>query len=327
MECVESLNTIHCPRPPLRLTHESQTVEIRIADPSASITRPAVELPLTIGPWQGNLALPFVIAERILEPVTGGKMASDLSPDLLALLAEHVLADALDNIESAVEQPIHFDGSGKPQAPLIMTAWKVAFGNVSATAELHLPAGALEVLANFLSRISPPAQNAIGDDIPALLQISAGRQSLTSAELVSLRPGDIVLMDEVRENEAKALLASRYVARALKGPDGYRAAGPWRKSNQNQGTIMESKSRASGKPQAEDVDLNDLPVELVFEIGRRELSLGEIRQLGEGSLLLTSPGVDGAVDILANGRRIGKGDLVKIGEGLGVRVVRIAENG
>jgi len=325
--CIESLNTLCCPRPPLRLTHEDQTVEIRIAGFSAPVTRPAVELPLTIGPWEGKLALPLAVAEWVLAPLTGGKSVSGLSPASLAILTEHSLADMLEKIEDSVGQPIHLDGSGDPELPLIKTGWQVMSGNFSAIVELHLPIDALELLATYLPRIAPPAQNAIGDDIPITLQLSAGRQSLTSGELASLRPGDIVLLDEARENEAEALLANRYAARALRGPDGYRAAGPWRKSNQNQGMTMEAKSRSSGKPQTEDIDLDDLPVELVFEIGRRELSLGEIRQLGEGSLLLTAPGVDGAVDILVNGRRIGKGDLVKIGEGLGVRVVRIAENG
>ncbi|WP_407866465.1 type III secretion system cytoplasmic ring protein SctQ [Phyllobacterium phragmitis] len=325
--CMGSLNTLYCPRPPLRLAHEGQVVEIRIAGPAASVTRPSVELPLTIGPWRGKLVLPQMIVERILAPLTGGKAASGLSPASLALLTEHALANMLEKIEGDIGQPIHIESSGKPEAALIKTAWQVMSGDVSAIVELHLPIGALDILAIYLPRVSPPAQNAIRDDIPMTLRLSAGRQSLTSGELASLRPGDIVLIDEARENEAEALLANRYAARAVKGPDGYSAASPWRKSNQNQGTIMETKSRSSGKPQADNINLDDLPVEIVFEIGRRELSLGEIRQLGEGSLLLTAPGIDGAVDILVNGRRIGKGDLVKIGEGLGVRVVRIAENG
>ncbi|WP_160113673.1 type III secretion system cytoplasmic ring protein SctQ [Phyllobacterium salinisoli] len=327
MGCLESLNALYCPRLPLSLPHEGLTVEIHIARPWASITRPFVELPLTIGSWEGKLALPLAIAERVLEPVTGGKAASGLSPVSLALLMEHALADVLEKLEDDIGQPVHLDGAGKPETPLIKTPWQVVSSNVAAIAELHLPIGALEIMAAYLPSVAPPAQNTIGDDIPVPLQIMAGRQSLSYAELTSLRPGDIVLIDEAREDQAEALLANRYAARALRGPDGFRAAGSWHKSNHNQGTIMEAKSRPSGKPQAKDIDLDDLPVELVFEIGRRELTLGEIRQLAEGSVLLTAPGVDSAVDILANGRRIGKGDLVKIGEGLGVRVVRIAENG
>lgn len=66
------------------------------------------------------------------------------------------------------------------------------------------------------------------------------------------------------------------------------------------------------------------PLRLVCEFGRLELSLGELRELDQGSVLPLSRPEDEAVDLVVNGRILGKGRVVKIGDGLGVQIVRLA---
>jgi type III secretion protein Q len=77
-------------------------------------------------------------------------------------------------------------------------------------------------------------------------------------------------------------------------------------------------------PDLHDPDLDDLPVRLVFELGRVELSLGELQRLAPGALVPLARPVDEPLDIMANGRRLGRGTLVQIGESLGVRIVSLA---
>ncbi len=66
-------------------------------------------------------------------------------------------------------------------------------------------------------------------------------------------------------------------------------------------------------------DLDEIPVRLVFEAARLELSLGALRQLGAGSVLDVDA-VPGTVRILINGRRVGDGELVSIDGRAGVRI-------
>lgn len=75
-----------------------------------------------------------------------------------------------------------------------------------------------------------------------------------------------------------------------------------------------------------DPDVDDLPVRIVFEAGRVELSLGELQRLAPGALVPLDRPVDEPLDIMANGRRLGRGMLVQIGESLGVRIVSLAGN-
>lgn len=72
------------------------------------------------------------------------------------------------------------------------------------------------------------------------------------------------------------------------------------------------------------LNLDDLPVQLTCELGRLELSLGELRRLGEGSVLPLERHPERAVDLVVNGRRMGRGRLVAIGDAVGVQVERLA---
>ena len=69
--------------------------------------------------------------------------------------------------------------------------------------------------------------------------------------------------------------------------------------------------------------LDELPLKLVCQVGTVELSLAQLREMGEGSLLQLTPQMHDGVDLLVNGRRIGQGQLVKMGDGLGVRLLSL----
>jgi type III secretion protein Q len=82
------------------------------------------------------------------------------------------------------------------------------------------------------------------------------------------------------------------------------------------------------RPQAEEkTDFNDIPLKLLFELGRVELPLGELRRLAPGAVIPLPRAIDDSVDISANGRRIGRGTLVRIGDSLGVRITRLFHHG
>jgi type III secretion protein Q len=87
---------------------------------------------------------------------------------------------------------------------------------------------------------------------------------------------------------------------------------------------MGNPTEFSGPAGLHDPDLDDLPVRLVFELGRVELSLGELQRLAPGALVPLGRPPDEPLDIMANGRRLGRGTLVQIGESLGVRIVSLA---
>ena len=76
-----------------------------------------------------------------------------------------------------------------------------------------------------------------------------------------------------------------------------------------------------------DIDLDQLPVRLVFESGRAELPLGALRTLGVGHVFELGRDAAGPIDIMANGKRIGEGELVRIGDTTGIRVRQLFGHG
>jgi type III secretion protein Q len=75
-------------------------------------------------------------------------------------------------------------------------------------------------------------------------------------------------------------------------------------------------------PDQGDAATRSLPVLVEFELGRLELTMGELAGLQPGYVFPLPAFVEGAnVTIRANGRVSGRGELVAVGDTLGVRLV------
>jgi flagellar motor switch protein FliN len=70
--------------------------------------------------------------------------------------------------------------------------------------------------------------------------------------------------------------------------------------------------------------LADIEVEVRVEFGRRRLPLRELLALSRGSLIELDREPDQHVTVLANGTEIAYGDIVLVGEQLGVHIVGLA---
>lgn len=85
--------------------------------------------------------------------------------------------------------------------------------------------------------------------------------------------------------------------------------------------MSENDDNAAPAAAVEDPARN-LPVRVEFEIGQVELSLGELADLQPGYVFALPAQLEGAnVVIRANGRASGRGEVVAVGETLGVRLL------
>ena len=83
---------------------------------------------------------------------------------------------------------------------------------------------------------------------------------------------------------------------------------------------------AGAGPSADDADLSlvfDLPVELAVEIGRTTMTIRETLAIAPGSLIQLNRLAGEPVDLLVNGHRIARGEVVAIDEEFGLRVTDI----
>lgn len=73
--------------------------------------------------------------------------------------------------------------------------------------------------------------------------------------------------------------------------------------------------------------LTDVSVELTVEVGRTRMTLGETLALGPGSVVTLDRLADQPVDLLVNGRRIARGEVVVIDEQFGLRITEVVSTG
>ena len=79
-----------------------------------------------------------------------------------------------------------------------------------------------------------------------------------------------------------------------------------------------------GSPELAGLDIVlDVPVELAVEIGRTEMTIGETLDLGPGSIVVLNRMTGEPVDLLVNGRRIARGEVVAIDEQFGLRITTV----
>ena len=77
---------------------------------------------------------------------------------------------------------------------------------------------------------------------------------------------------------------------------------------------------SAGAPPA---SLREMQVRLVFEIGRLEVPLEQIETLSAGYTFDIGKQQQNVIDIIAGGRKIGTGDLVRVADSIGVRVTSL----
>lgn len=67
----------------------------------------------------------------------------------------------------------------------------------------------------------------------------------------------------------------------------------------------------------------EIPIEIIVEVGRVRMSAKELLQMMPGNLLELDIVPERGVDLMVGGQKVGRGELVKLGELLGVRIVEL----
>lgn len=172
--------------------------------------------------------------------------------------------------------------------------------------KLWLESGADEVLANLPRRTLKEQTN-----VPLSLSLQWGPVALTPAELLSLRLGDLLLLPPGHETRSPLL--------------GLVEARPWGLFHPSDRQLEFIAMHSTPQPPLADPvsDLEQLPVQVTFEVGRQTVDLHQLATLQPGTLLDLACPLNGEVRILVNQQCLGTGELVNIEDRLGVRVVRL----
>jgi len=332
---VHVLNAFYVRRQPLTITIAGRKATIASAWPPADLPAGACRyLTLTIDGEKGGLLLPRSLLDILIGGVDPELSLDRLRPEYAGLVVEFALAETLHAIEANFGWKLAFVSIGPPieapghdSRPTLSFALEIE-GVGASTCDLRLPPSQALKVVRHLDQHAGIDQARIDLPVAACLRVAAA--TLTVEETRTLSPGDVVLVDAHCQpnGTALAVIAGHLVAPVELTPAGGRLviAPTHGRGTAWEWSMQDNAQDASNSSAPEASDLDDLPVRLVFEVGRLELLLSEIRRLAPGALLPLARPLDDAVDIVANGRRIGRGTMVSIGDSVGVRVTRLLSN-
>ncbi|PRF73700.1 YscQ/HrcQ family type III secretion apparatus protein [Burkholderia multivorans] len=314
---------------PIALGNEAYAVRWRVdAEPAAD----AHAYRFVVGPATGTLWL-----DPLAETEWLGDAADPAVPAVIraALLAD-LGAPLAATLQAATRQRVELLPPAEP-AP----AWHAS--PAALRFELRRADGAWrchgallfdapDALAVFFATApaAPPDAAALYANLPVPLAFELGRTAVTAAELADVVAGDIIAIEHWRAHE-QDLLCVAYV----------RAAPAWEITGRPAGNRLtvqrirempleppRTDSASAAAPDAPPADaprsLDGLAVDLRFELPPTSMPLGELGTLQPGAVIELSHGINQSViHLVANGMLIGIGQLIAVGQKLGVRVVTL----
>ncbi|MCH9625036.1 MAG: hypothetical protein S4CHLAM123_02020 [Chlamydiales bacterium] len=207
--------------------------------------------------------------------------------------------------------------------------WKNAFGTLSPS---KLPDETLE-------------------KITVDLGLEVGHTELTLKEWQSVQPRDFVLLDHCAydpdEQKGSLLLTlqdrpifrGRFKEGAIKlsGYPVYEEVSDMMEDEENlfeDEEEQESVSEEEGEeesfistelvsPEESGIHPEELPIRLTVEVGRLRMTAKELIALAPGNLLELNVSPEQGVDLVVNGKKVGRGELIKMGDVLGVRIISL----
>ena len=283
--------------------------------------------------WAGarlRLGLPAGAADAWLAARLPGMEADPLPPALVSTAIEALLAEVMAGLSDASPGgPVRVVGRDGP-APSLAQGWTVAARHPASGATVYATLEAdglgLMLLAGLVGRAAPTINEIDADAVPVRIAACLGWAHLPAAELQSLAPRDTVFLDHclVSPDGELWLAAGGQGLRVRRQDSSYLITQGWT-------SLMTETPQlpADAAPDAQTpLDLDAIPVRLTFELGERQITLGELKQLQPGETFdLQRPLADGPVLVRANGALVGSGELVEIDGRIGVTLHRLGKAG
>ncbi|WP_407158265.1 FliM/FliN family flagellar motor switch protein [Bradyrhizobium sp. STM 3557] len=283
---------------------------------------------LTWGVDRLELRCPESLPRDVLAALDPSLEIEVMSPDLAALLLEAALLPRIRSLELATGRDITIGRLKTASSEPCPHGLRLLLENETQCWHLLLSTelghGGPDPLATLLEFWPVKPRDMSCFNLPMALRI--GSTQLSHAALLSLQLGDAVLLQSGDGRHGMLVIAESWTAMAERHAQTWRlleAPGPAAERERTEWT-MRSVEAIEVAPEGSSVsDPDQLPVQLMFDVGRLEMTLAELRVLGRGSIVELGRRIVEPVRISAQGRPVGWGELVDVDGLVGVKVTRL----
>lgn len=285
--------------------------------------------------WEGLRCQAIVTTtglETLLKPWLGPVGLEDLGQPLLLAMLQDLMDQALAQRSTSLEGMRLDLGPQEGASPKV--EWTLRLTPVDADADAEGVAVRLRAdpamgrwLAAQMGRRPPDLQP--WRALPIRSTVELGWVDLPLAELRSLRPQDVVLPDyswtTATRREALIRIAPRFGIRVGRDDDGmlHALTGVEPMEQQSMRDSMAPNDRA-GEDTGQPAALSEITLRLSFDLGHLETTLGDLSSVTVGHVFNLGLAPQAAVQLRINGWHVGEGEIVEIGDRLGIAVTRFS---
>lgn len=281
-------------------------------------------LHLTIDSAPAAIQLPWGMARRLTGLTVEGAIPEDIG-----LIMEDALEAALDQAEALTGLTLRFiamreTADDLPIQTTLNIQGKDAGGRfVQMRQAVTLSAEAAQAL---LSGIEP--REIKRQDLPGLaLRIAWEIDAITLSlgDFQALEVGDAIAMSAPGAHR-RLILENKLFAHGEAVANGIALLGSFSLQALKKELGQMSEEALGDKierPALKDADLDEVEVRLSFRTGEVQLPLRELRGLAPGSIIETGDPATMEVEIVANGRTVGSGELIEVGGKRAVQIRRL----
>lgn len=187
---------------------------------------------------------------------------------------------------------------------------------------------------------SSPLDTDQAKQLEVTLRMEVGSSSVSSEEWKSVRPGDFLVLDrcsydpKIDKGSVLLILGRTPLFQGRIKPDGLKildyafyyeeGAVPANVEELTDEEIEETEEHL-WSAESEDEKTPSALGEMVLtvEVGRVRINLEKLLQLIPGSMLDLAISPSQGVDVISNGKKIAKGELIKLGETLGIKILHV----
>ena len=308
----------------------------------------AIVLPVKVGPLSGSAfwIMPKQSIVKLTSWMINGQIkVRPLSADVLTTGFYRYLGLQLLDIASHFEPlkkitPVISAHSQLPETDAFCIDVEIEFGDNTCWGRLAIEPELQKNAAEFFSQTSAPSiLSSVASSTELTLGIQVGSIQLNPSDWDRVNEGDFIALDEggydARKHQGAAYLTigeSTLFQIKIKQNKiqliDYAFIQEAPMSDQNTSDSEETANFDQEPTQlseatSEAISLKDIPVNLVVELSRLKISLEKLMQLSPGNLLEIPMKPDQAVKLTVNGQQVGQGELVHLGETLGVRILNL----